>query len=76
MYKRQLSPNGKYLLTRYSDNYDVKRSRTRCELTEVKTSLEFATDTVIEPYNPADSLHEKLRAVAQQKKADVYKRQG
>lgn len=30
--------------------------------------LEFATDTVIEPYNPADSLHEKLRAVAQQKK--------
>ena len=36
---------------------------------QVKTSLEFATDTVIEPYNPADSLHEKLRAVAQQKKA-------
>ena len=32
-----LSPNGKYLLIRYSDNYDVKRSRTRCELTEVKT---------------------------------------
>ena len=36
---------------------------------QVKTSLEFATDTVIAPYNPADSLHEKLRAVAQQKKA-------
>ena len=36
---------------------------------QVKTSLEFATDTVIEPYNPADSLHEKLRAVAQQKNA-------
>ena len=36
---------------------------------QVKTSLEFATDTVIEPYNPADSLHEKLRAVARQKKA-------
>lgn len=35
--KVSLSPNGKYLLTRYSDNYDVKRSRTRCELTEVKT---------------------------------------
>lgn len=33
-----------------------------------KDLLEFATDTVIEPYNPADSLHEKLRAVAQQKK--------
>ncbi|ADV43141.1 hybrid sensor histidine kinase/response regulator [Bacteroides helcogenes] len=36
---------------------------------QVKTSLEFATDTVIAPYNPADSLHEKLRAVTQQKKA-------
>lgn len=36
---------------------------------EVKTSLEFATDTVIKPYNPADSLHERLRAVAQQQKA-------
>lgn len=36
---------------------------------QVKTSLEFATDTVIEPYNPADSLHEQLRAVVQQKKA-------
>ena len=36
---------------------------------QVKTSLEFATDTVLEAYNPADSLHEKLRAVAQQKKA-------
>lgn len=35
----------------------------------VKTSLEFATDTVIEPYNPVDSLHERLRAVARQKKA-------
>lgn len=32
-----LSPNGKYLLTRYSDNYSLKRSKTRCELTEVKT---------------------------------------
>lgn len=36
---------------------------------QVKTSLEFATDTVIAPYNPADSLHEKLRAMAEQKKA-------
>lgn len=35
---------------------------------QVKTSLEFATDTVIEAYNPTDSLHEKLRAVAQQQK--------
>lgn len=32
-----LSPDGKYLLTRYSDNYSVKRSKSRCELTEVKT---------------------------------------
>ena len=32
-----LSPDGKYLLTRYSDNYDLKRSRTHTELTEVKT---------------------------------------
>ena len=32
-----LSPDGKYLLTRYSDNYSLKRSTTRCELTELKT---------------------------------------
>ena len=32
-----LSPDGKYLLTRYSDNYDLKRSRSHTELTEVKT---------------------------------------
>ena len=32
-----LSPNGKFLLTRYSDNYSTKRSKTCCELTEVKT---------------------------------------
>ena len=32
-----LSPNGKYLLTCYADNYSLKRSRTRCELTELKT---------------------------------------
>lgn len=32
-----LSHDGKYLLTRYSDNYGVKRSNTRCELTELKT---------------------------------------
>ncbi len=35
---------------------------------QVKTSLEYATDTVIDVYNPADSLQEILRAVAQQKK--------
>ena len=32
-----LSPDGKYLLTRYSDSYDVNRSRSHAELTEVKT---------------------------------------
>ena len=32
-----LSPDGKYLLTRYSDNYDLKRSRSHTELTEVKS---------------------------------------
>ena len=32
-----LSPDGKYLLTRYSDSYDVNRSRSHTELTEVKT---------------------------------------
>lgn len=32
-----LSPNGKYLLTHYADNFGLKRSRARCELTEVKT---------------------------------------
>ena len=33
-----LSPNGKYLLACYADNYSLKRSRTRCELTELKTA--------------------------------------
>ncbi|MCB6478629.1 hypothetical protein LI171_20585, partial [Emergencia timonensis] len=32
-----LSLNGKYLLACYADNYSLKRSRTRCELTELKT---------------------------------------
>lgn len=32
-----LSPDGKYLLTQYSDSYDSKRLRTHTELTEVKT---------------------------------------
>lgn len=32
-----LSPDGKYLLTRYSDSYDLHRGRTHTELTEVKT---------------------------------------
>ncbi|MDE6214919.1 hybrid sensor histidine kinase/response regulator [Bacteroides sp.] len=35
----------------------------------VNTSLEYATDTLLAPYNPADSLHEELRAVARQKRA-------
>lgn len=40
-----LSPNGKYLLTRYSDNYSVKRSNIRCELTEVKTGRMILPNT-------------------------------
>ncbi|MDE6348704.1 MAG: hybrid sensor histidine kinase/response regulator [Bacteroides sp.] len=36
---------------------------------QVKTSLEFVTDTVIEPYNPVDSLQERLRVVARQRQA-------
>ena len=36
---------------------------------QVKTSLEYATDTVINTYNPVDSLQQKLRAVAQKQKA-------
>lgn len=39
-----LSPNGKYLLTCYSDNYSTKRSKTRCELTEVKTGRVILPD--------------------------------
>lgn len=35
----------------------------------VNTSLEYATDTLLAPYNLADSLHEALRAVARQKRA-------
>ena len=38
---------------------------------QVKTTLEYATDTVIDIYNPVDSLQEMLRAVAQQKKEDL-----
>ena len=38
---------------------------------QVKTSLEYATDTIIDPYNPVDSLHKELRvAVKQRKKAN------
>lgn len=36
---------------------------------QVKTSLEFATDTLLDAYNPADSLQEKLQHVTRQKKA-------
>lgn len=37
VYSVSLSPDGKYLLTSYWDNYSTKRSRTWQELTEVKT---------------------------------------
>lgn len=36
---------------------------------QVQTTLEVATDTVLDTYNPVDSLHAKLRTVARQKKA-------
>lgn len=35
----------------------------------VNTSLEFATDTILEAYNPADSLHQKIRTASEQKRA-------
>ena len=34
---------------------------------QVQTTLEVATDTILDAYNPADSLHEKLRTVARRK---------
>ncbi|MBP1615137.1 MAG: Signal transduction histidine kinase [Bacteroidetes bacterium] len=33
----------------------------------LNTSLEFATDTVLQKYNPADALHHKIRKIALQK---------
>lgn len=39
-----LSPCGKYLLTRYVDNYDVKRSHTRTELTETGSGRVLVAD--------------------------------
>ena len=39
-----LSPDGKYLRTRYSDKYDVKRSRTHTEITEVATGRTILTN--------------------------------
>ncbi len=35
---------------------------------QVQTTLEVATDTILDAYNPADSLHEKLLLAARQKK--------
>ncbi len=35
---------------------------------QVQTVLEVATDTILDAYNPVDSLHEKLRIAARQKK--------
>jgi len=39
-----VSPDGKYLLTRYWDNHSLKRSRTYCELTELKTGKVLLTN--------------------------------
>lgn len=35
---------------------------------QVQTTLEYATDTILDPYNPADSLHEKLLTAARQRR--------
>lgn len=37
---------------------------------QVKTSLEFAVDTVIDVYNPTDSLQARLREITEKKRAD------
>lgn len=37
----------------------------------LNTSLEFATDTILEPYSVVDSLHQRLRTVSQQKQKQV-----
>lgn len=39
-----VSPSGKYLLTRYWDNHAAKRSRTYCELTELKSGKVLLTN--------------------------------
>ena len=39
-----ISPSGKYLLTRYWDNHAAKRSRTYCELTELKSGKVLLTN--------------------------------
>lgn len=35
----------------------------------VNTSLEFATDTILEPYNPADSLNQRIRSASEKIRA-------
>ena len=37
---------------------------------QVKTSLEYDVDTVVEVFNPMDALQERLQAIARQRKAD------
>ncbi|MBQ8672958.1 MAG: response regulator [Bacteroides sp.] len=37
---------------------------------QVNTSTEYVTDTLVEAYNPADSLHERLRSVARQRQQE------
>lgn len=39
-----ISPDGKYLLTRYWNNHSLNRSRTYCELTELKTGKVILTN--------------------------------
>ena len=37
------------------------------------TAVEFATDTILEPYNPIDSLHQRIRTVTKRKSRPVVR---
>ncbi len=39
----------------------------------VNTAVEFATDTILEPYNPIDSLHQRIRTVTKRKSRPVVR---
>lgn len=40
----------------------------------LNTSLEFATDTILEPYSVVDSLHQRVRTVSQQKQKQAQQK--
>ena len=39
----------------------------------VNTAVEFATDTILEPYNPIESLHQRIRTVTKRKSRPVVR---